>query len=86
MLFYLFRSLQAAAKKKEDYDDWENWFSEQDKELQQIFQGQSAMKEILADLHRKMDEIVGRQERTLSLISAVSTNCQVNSPFYSWLN
>ena len=73
MSFYLFRSIQAAAKKKEDYDDWENWFSEQDKELQQIFQGQSAMKEILADLHRKMDEIVGRQERTLSLISAVST-------------
>jgi len=61
---------EAAARKKEDYDDWENWFSEQDKELQQIFQGQSAMKEILADLHRKMDEIVGRQERTLSLISA----------------
>ena len=73
MLFYSFRFKQAAAKKKEDYDDWENWFSEQDKELQQIFQGQSAMKEILADLHRKMDEIVGRQERTLSLISAVST-------------
>ena len=36
------------------------------------------MKEILADLHRKMDEIVGRQERTLSLISAVSTKKLLN--------
>jgi len=57
------------AKKKEEMDDWDNWFSEQDKELQQIFQGQSAMREVLTDLHRKMDEIIGRQERTLSLIS-----------------
>ena len=59
------------AKKKEEMDDWDNWFSEQDKELQQIFQGQSAMREVLTDLHRKMDEIIGRQERTLSLISQV---------------
>merc|ERR1712141_822454 len=57
------------AAKKTEMDDWDNWFSEQDKELQQIYQGQSAMKEVLTDLHRKMDEIIGRQERTLSLIS-----------------
>jgi demethoxyubiquinone hydroxylase (CLK1/Coq7/Cat5 family) len=54
-------------------DDWENWFSDQDKELQQIYQGQSAMKDVLQDLHRKMDEIIGRQERTLSVISSVSS-------------
>merc|ERR1711953_1019106 len=59
---------EEAAKKAAD-DDWDNWFSEQDKELQQIFQGQSAMREVLTDLHRKMDEIITRQERTLSLIS-----------------
>ena len=59
------------AAKKTEMDDWDNWFSEQDKELQQIYQGQSAMKEVLTDLHRKMDEIIGRQERTLSLISQV---------------
>jgi len=57
------------AKQKADPDDWDNWFSEQDKELQQIFQGQSAMREVLTDLHRKMDEIITRQERTLSLVS-----------------
>ena len=59
-----------AAKKAAD-DDWDNWFSEQDKELQQIFQGQSAMREVLTDLHRKMDEIITRQERTLQLVQQV---------------
>eukprot|EP00096_Caligus_rogercresseyi_P002019 TRINITY_DN1364_c0_g1_i2.p1 TRINITY_DN1364_c0_g1~~TRINITY_DN1364_c0_g1_i2.p1 ORF type:complete len:369 (-),score=126.45 TRINITY_DN1364_c0_g1_i2:1216-2322(-) len=57
------------AKAKEDPDDWNNWFSDSDKELQQIFQGQSAIKDTITDLHRKMDEIIGRQERTLSLLS-----------------
>jgi mannose-binding lectin 1 len=61
------------AAKKTEMDDWENWFSDQDKELQQIYQGQSAMKDVLQDLHRKMDEIIGRQERTLSVISSVSS-------------
>ena len=61
------------AKQKADPDDWDNWFSEQDKELQQIFQGQSAMREVLTDLHRKMDEIITRQERTLSLVSQVGS-------------
>ena len=55
---------------KPEGDEWDNWFSEQDKELQQIFQGQSDMKDVLNELHRKMDEIIGRQERTLSVISA----------------
>merc|ERR1711936_344681 len=58
---------EEAAKKAAD-DDWDNWLSEQDKELQQIYQGQSAMREVLTDLHRKMDEIITRQERTLQLV------------------
>ena len=69
-----------AAKKAAELEDWENWFSEQDKELQQIFQGQAAMREVLTEVHRKMDEIIGRQERTLSLISSVSLH---NFEFYS---
>ena len=68
-----------AAKKAAELEDWENWFSEQDKELQQIFQGQAAMREVLTEVHRKMDEIIGRQERTLSLISAVSQNFELYS-------
>ena len=59
---------------KPENDDWENWFSDQDKELQQIFQGQSEMKNVISDLHRKMDEIIGRQERTLSMISGIQVS------------
>lgn len=58
------------AAKKNELEDWDNWF-QGDKELEQIFQGQAAMREVLTDLHRKMDEIIGRQERALSLLSQV---------------
>ena len=44
---------------------------ESQKELQNIFQGQSAMKEILSDLHRKMDDIVSRQERAFNAITSI---------------
>lgn len=44
-----------------------------EKELQQIFDGQSQMYEALKTLNRKLDEILGRQERTLSLIGTVGT-------------
>ena len=54
---------------KPETDEWDNWYSESDKELQQIFQGQSDMKEVLASLHKKMDEIIGRQDRTLSVLA-----------------
>lgn len=81
IFIYLFAPFYLqAAKKAAELEDWENWFSEQDKELQQIFQGQAAMREVLTEVHRKMDEIIGRQERTLSLISSVSLH---NFEFYS---
>jgi len=56
---------------KSEDDDWENWMDESQKELQNIFQGQSAMKEILTDLHRKMDDIISRQERSFNAITAI---------------
>ena len=34
-------------------------------------QGQSAMNDVLRELHRKMDEIIGRQERSLSVLTAI---------------
>lgn len=46
-------------------------FSFQDKELQQIFQGQSAIREVLTELHRKMDDIVARQDRSLQVLGAI---------------
>ena len=53
----------------------EDWFeSESQRELGQIFAGQSKMFDALRDIQRKMDEIVGRQERTLGLISTIQSN------------
>jgi mannose-binding lectin 1 len=42
-----------------------------ERELQQIFDGQSQMYEAMKTLNRKLDEILGRQERTLSMIGSV---------------
>lgn len=56
---------------KSDDDDWDNWMDESQKELQNIFQGQSAMKEILTELHRKMDDIISRQERAFNAITTI---------------
>lgn len=43
------------------------------RELQQIFQGQSEVFENVKQMNRKLDEIIGRQERALSLISSIQT-------------
>lgn len=43
------------------------------RELKQIFDGQSQMFEAVRHLNRKLDEMIGRQERALSLLSAVQT-------------
>ncbi|KAE8752669.1 ergic-53 [Frankliniella occidentalis] len=55
-----------------DKDEFEEWFeSDNQRELRQIFQGQSQMFEVTRELNRKLDEIIGRQERTLSLMSSL---------------
>jgi len=64
---------EAAKKLKED--DWDDFFEDDNtRELKQIFQGQSAMNEVLRDLHRKMDEIIGRQERSLSVLTTIQNS------------
>ena len=57
-----------------DEDDWDNWFSESEKELQNIFQGQSQMKEILAQLDQKMNDILQRQDRAQQAINVISVS------------
>lgn len=48
----------------------EDWFeSDSQRELRQIFQGQTQIFELYKELNRKIDEVIGRQERTLSLIA-----------------
>ncbi|KAG5328658.1 LMAN1 protein, partial [Acromyrmex charruanus] len=54
---------------KMEYDEY--FETENQRELRQIFHGQSQMFEVLRDLHRKLDEIVGRQERVLGLVSQI---------------
>uniref|UniRef100_A0A6B2ECP4 Putative mannose lectin ergic-53 involved in glycoprotein traffic n=1 Tax=Phlebotomus kandelakii TaxID=1109342 RepID=A0A6B2ECP4_9DIPT len=52
-------------------EDMEDWFeSDNQRELRQIWQAQSGMTEVVRELSRKMDEVIGRQERTLGLLSA----------------
>lgn len=43
------------------------------RELQQIFQGQSEVFDHVKTMNRKLDEIIGRQERALSLISSIQS-------------
>ncbi|KAF0301028.1 Protein ERGIC-53 [Amphibalanus amphitrite] len=61
-------------------DEDEEYDSEATRELRQIFDGQSQIYETVRELHRKMDEIVGRQERTLSLLSQQSGGGQAPPP------
>lgn len=65
---------------KPDDDDWDNWFSESEKELQNIFQGQSQMKEILTELDRKMNDILSRQDRAQQAINILSQKGGVAAP------
>jgi len=70
-------------KVKKD-ENWEEFFMDDTtKELRQIFQGQSSMNDVLRDLHRKMDEIIGRQERSLSMLTSIQNQPRggaVNAP------
>lgn len=56
-----------ADKKEPDFDDW--FESDNARELRQIWESQTHMTEVMKELNRKMDEVVGRQERTLGLLS-----------------
>ncbi|CAK9827423.1 Protein ERGIC-53 [Anthophora retusa] len=56
-------------REKEEFEEY--FETDNQRELRQIFFGQSQIFDALRDFNRKLDEIVGRQERTLSLISQV---------------
>ncbi|KAJ3647722.1 hypothetical protein Zmor_019584 [Zophobas morio] len=65
---------QKAEYRKEHPDekepDMDEWFeTDNQRELRQIFQGQNNIFQVVRELNAKLDEIVGRQERTMSLIS-----------------
>lgn len=70
MSFYCIVIYYSPLQNKDDLDDW--FESDSQRELRQIFQGQSQMYTLIHELSRKLDEVVGRQERTMSLITQVS--------------
>lgn len=70
-----YRKEHPDAKKDKDAEDW--FESDNQRELRQIFQGQSQMYEVMRNLNRKLDEIIGRQERTLSVVSMMQSGVAV---------
>ena len=59
----------------EKQKDEEDWFEEEQiRELRQIFQGQSEVRALVQGLSRKLDEIVGRQETTISLVTSIQAS------------
>jgi len=63
-----FRKEHPEKQVEEDQED--KYFEDQGaRELKQIFEGQNVISTHVRDLHRKLDEVIGRQERTLSQIS-----------------
>ena len=68
-----------AKKMEHDQNTAEEEYDFGTRELKQIFEGQSQMFEAVRHLNRKLDEIIGRQERALSLLSAVQTGVPVQA-------
>ncbi|BES97328.1 Legume-like lectin family [Nesidiocoris tenuis] len=60
------------AQVKDADTEFEDWFeSDSQRELRQIFSGQSQIYDQVRLLSQKLDEVVGRQERALGLLSAL---------------
>nr|XP_018914726.1 PREDICTED: protein ERGIC-53 isoform X1 [Bemisia tabaci] len=63
------------AKTKDHEAEFEEWYeSDQTRELKQIFSGQSQIIDSVRVLSQKLDEVIGRQERAISLLSGVHSN------------
>nr|XP_049699601.1 protein ERGIC-53 [Helicoverpa armigera] len=57
--------------------EFEDWFeSDAQRELRQIFQGQGQIHDILRDLNKKVDEVIGKQMNSLSMLTAVYGHTQ----------
>lgn len=75
-MFISYRKEHPEAKETKDPDaEFEEWYeSDNQRELRQIFAGQSQMFELVRVLSQKLDEVVGRQERTLSMLSTIQSS------------
>lgn len=76
-VFYSYHKQHPESKTKED-TEFEDWFeTDSQRELHQIFSGQSQIVDSVKVVSQKLDEVVGRQERTLSLLSSVQSTIAV---------
>ncbi|KAF9823155.1 hypothetical protein SFRURICE_016048 [Spodoptera frugiperda] len=57
-----------------EFDDW--FESDAQRELRQIFQGQNQIHDVLRGLNKKIDEVIGKQMNSLSMLTAVYSHTQ----------
>ncbi|KAJ2939350.1 hypothetical protein O0L34_g13446 [Tuta absoluta] len=57
-----------------EFDDW--FESDGQRELRQIFQGQGQIHQVLKQLNQKVDEVIGKQMNSLSMLTAVYSHTQ----------
>ena len=56
------------------------------RELKMIFEGQNSIHDTVRHIHRKLDEVIGRQEQTLSQVSSIVRGGQANSQVSGHVN
>ncbi|ESO01927.1 hypothetical protein HELRODRAFT_122015, partial [Helobdella robusta] len=71
-----FKKENPKAKLDLDVDEDKIYESPEVRSLRQIFEGQSEISQFIKSSLRKLDEIVGRQERQLSLLTSISQSRQ----------
>lgn len=77
LFFFSYQKQHPETKTRED-SEFEDWYeTDSQRELNQIFSGQSQIVDSVKVLSQKLDEVVGRQERTLSLLSNVQSTLAV---------
>lgn len=76
-MFYSYHKQHPESKTREE-NEFEDWYeTDSQRELHQIFSGQSQIVDSVKVLSQKLDEVVSRQERTLSLLSNVQSTLAV---------
>ncbi|VVD01410.1 unnamed protein product [Leptidea sinapis] len=65
-------------REKDEMDDW--FESDGQRELRQIFQSLGHIQDVTRDLHKKVDEVIGKQMNSLSMLTAVYSQSQTGQP------
>lgn len=77
-IFIIYSFQKQHQENKKDVSEFEDWYeTDNQRELFQIFSGQSQIVDSVKTISQKLDEVVGRQERSLSLLSNVQSSLAV---------